>query len=587
MAVLLLKITVVLALGLAAASLLRRARAAIRHLVLASTLAATVAIPAAGLLLPTVSVPVPVAASNALAVAIAEPAVRRHLPAEPIGIVSATPTMPRYSLSTLLAMGWAAGAVLWLGALALALFRLDRLRRTAVPWPHGQALMERIAAEAGVRRIIDVARHEALGAPVTGGVVTPIVLLPREAESWDEQDLRQAFLHELEHIHRHDWIVQVAARALCALYWFHPLAWITLRQLCLEAERACDDAVVTRVEGAAYAQQLLTLAQRVSTAEAVPMLSMARRSDLSVRVRALLDATMQRGRAGRRAFLASVAAAGVIVAALSPLRAAGAVRMAADEQTPQRPAAQSAVARALADDLIESAQKGNVREVSELLASGADVNSVIEGDGTALIAAARSNRLEMVTFLVEQGADVNLGVEGDGNPLIMASERGARNIVQYLLDRGADANLGIAGDGSPLIVAARSGRLPLVTLLVERGANVNLAVQGDGNPLIAASARGAIDVVRYLLDHGADIDAIVPGDENALINASQQGHLAVVQLLVQRGANVNAGVWKDNVHQARDGSWSTNPVYRSPLSSALSGGHTEVVEFLRANGATN
>jgi len=588
MAMLVLKITVVLALGLIVASMLRRVPAAVRHLVLASTLAATVAIPAAGLLMPAVSVPVP--DPNAFAVAIADSPLRDRRPVEPSDVVPAAPavpTAPRYSLSALLYLAWAAGAVICLGSLVIALARLARLRRTAVPWQRGQLLMDSISADDGMRRTIDVARHEAIQAPVTGGFGTSLVLVPREADSWDDQDLRQAFLHELEHIHRHDWSVQVAARALCAVYWFHPLAWLACRRLGLEAERACDDAVVARTEGAAYAQQLVTLAQRVIGAEAVPMLSMARRSDLSVRVRALLDATMPRGRAGRRAVLMSVAAAGVIVAALSPLRVAGASRKtAADDQAPRLPATQSAIARALGDDLIESAQKGNVREVSELLAAGADVNTVIEGDGTALIAAARSNRLEMVTFLVEQGADVNLGVEGDGNPLIMASQRGAREVVQYLLDRGADVNAGVKGDGSPLIVAARSKQLPMVSLLVEHGANVNTAVEGDGNPLIAASASGAGNVVQYLLDHGADIEAIVPSDENALINASANGHLAVVRLLVERGANVNAGVWKENVRQSQDGTWSTFLEYRSPLSSATRNGHRDVVEFLRTNGAT-
>jgi ankyrin repeat protein/beta-lactamase regulating signal transducer with metallopeptidase domain len=587
MAMLVLKITVVLALGLIVASMLRRVPAAVRHLVLASTLAATVAIPAAGWLMPAVSVRVP--SPSALAVAIADSSVRDRRPIESADVVPAArvvPTAPPYSPSALLYLAWTAGALICLCSLVIALARLARLRRTAVPWQRGQLLMDSISADAGMRRTIDVARHEAIRAPVTGGFGTPLVLVPREADSWDDQDLRQAFLHELEHIHRHDWGLQVAARALCAVYWFHPLAWLACRRLCLEAERACDDAVVARTEGAAYAQQLVTLAQRVTSAEAVPMLSMAGRSDLSVRVRALLDATMPRGRAGRRAVLMSVAAAGVIVAALSPLRAAGASRKTADDQAPRLPAAQSAIARALGD-LIESAQRGNVRDVSELLAAGADVNTVIEGDGTALIAAARSDRLEMVTFLVEQGADVNLGVEGDGNPLIMASQRGAREVVQYLLDRGADVNASVKGDGSPLIVAARSKQLPLVSLLVEHGANVNLGVEGDGNPLIAASASGAGNIVQYLLDHGADIEAVVPSDENALINASANGHLAVVRLLVERGANVNAGVWKENVRQSQDGTWSTFPEYRSPLSSAIRNGHRDVVDFLRTNGATN
>jgi ankyrin repeat protein/beta-lactamase regulating signal transducer with metallopeptidase domain len=592
MPLLLLKITVVLTLGLAVASLLRRSSAAVRHLVLASSFAALVAVPAAGWLLPSVSIPVP--GANAFPVALVEPPVPDDSPAGAGDIVPTAPApgLPRYPLSSALYLAWTAGAVGWLGSLGIALARLARLRRTAVPWERGQVLMDQVAADAGMHRAVDVARHEALGAPVTGGFGTPMVLLPHDAEFWNEQDLRQAFLHEIEHVHRRDWIVQVTGRALCAVYWFHPLVWIAWRRLRLEAERACDDAVVSRAEGAAYAQQLVTLAQRVTVAEAVPMLSMARRSDLSVRVRALLDATLQRGRAGRRTIIASAAAAGLVVAGLSPLRAAVAAVETADqtpaqEQDPRRPANQPAAATALADDLIESARRGNVRDVSELIAGGADVNAVVPGDGSALIGAARENRIQMVTFLIEQGADVNLAVPGDGNPLIVAAARGARDVVQYLLDRGADVDASVPGDGSALIVAARSGRLPLVTFLIERGADVNLAVRGDGNPLIAASARGAIDVVQYLLDHGADMEAMVPGDENPLINASAGGHLEVVRLLVERGANVNAGVWVENHRQSRDGTWSAFPEYRSPLSMATKNGHRDLVEFLRAHGATN
>ncbi len=590
MPLLLLKITLVLTLGLMVTTTLRRTRASVRHLVLVSTFAALVAVPAAGWLMPAVRVPV--SSANALAVRVAEPAIRTRESAEPADRVRTVAALPRYSLSSLLYLVWTAGAVGWLAWLALAVSRLARLRQSSVPWPRGQVLMDRVAPEAGILGAVDVARHEALGAPITGGLGNPMVLLPRDADRWDDQDLQRAFLHELEHIHRRDWIVHIAARALCAIYWFHPLVWIASRRLSLEAERACDDAVLARMEGSEYAQQLVTLAQRVSTAETVPMLSMARRSDLSVRVRALLDATLPRGRAGRRAVFASAVVASLVIAGLSPLRAAVTAAEAgsgtpAGPQAPRRSASQLVVARALGEAIIESAETGDIRRMSDLIARGADVNTVVPGDGSALIAAARTNRLPMVTFLVDQGADVNLAVEGDGNPLIMASEIGGRDVMQYLLDRGADVNASVPGDGSPLIVAARNRQLPLVRLLVERGADVNLAVQGDGNPLIAAAASGAIDVVLYLLDRGADIEAMVPGDENPLINASAQGHLDVVRLLVQRGANVNAGVWVDNHRQARDGSWSTTPEYRSPLSMATKYGHRDVIEFLRARGASN
>jgi beta-lactamase regulating signal transducer with metallopeptidase domain len=42
------------------------------------------------------------------------------------------------------------------------------------------------------------------------------------------------------------------------VYWFHPLVWMAWRQLALEAERSCDDAVLRRSEGTVYADQLVT-----------------------------------------------------------------------------------------------------------------------------------------------------------------------------------------------------------------------------------------------------------------------------------------------------------------------------------------
>jgi len=48
-------------------------------------------------------------------------------------------------------------------------------------------------------------------------------LLPADAREWSELDVRRAFVHELEHIRRGDWTVHILARAVCALYWFHPL----------------------------------------------------------------------------------------------------------------------------------------------------------------------------------------------------------------------------------------------------------------------------------------------------------------------------------------------------------------------------
>jgi uncharacterized protein (TIGR03435 family) len=129
-------------------------------------------------------------------------------------------------------------------------------------------------------------------------------------------------LHELEHVRRLDWPVQMAARVVCAVYWFHPLVWVAWRQLCLESERACDDAVLREEDGTAYAEQLVLLARRIAKTDAMPLVSIAGRSNLSTRVAAMLAGNVERGRV--RVATVSVLATVAVGAALAigPLQAA-------------------------------------------------------------------------------------------------------------------------------------------------------------------------------------------------------------------------------------------------------------------------
>jgi bla regulator protein BlaR1 len=147
--------------------------------------------------------------------------------------------------------------------------------------------------------------------------------MPFDAQSWSDAEIRHAMVHELEHVRRVDWPVQLVARIVCALYWFHPLVWMAWRHLCLESERACDDAVLRGAESTDYAEQLVTLAARVSHHAFQPMLSMANRSDLSARVTALLDSRQARGRAGLLRVATVVGLVGLLALTISPLRAVG------------------------------------------------------------------------------------------------------------------------------------------------------------------------------------------------------------------------------------------------------------------------
>lgn len=494
------KATVFVMIGLGAARIARRARASTRHLILSLTCAALLSLPLAFAVVPGVVLQVPIAGASE-PVPDAQDAARQpaSTPARIDVAVSPDTNARSYAptIATLVSVAWLSGTVLVLCWLAAGVWRLGRMRRRGLPWPEFRTRALELANEAGVRRPVEVLLHEDVVAPIAFGILRPAVLLPPDAPEWTEADLRRALVHELEHVRRGDWATHLLAHTACAAYWFHPLAWITLRQLSLEAERACDDAVVQRARHTDYAEQLVQLARRLSNRPPRPALAMASRSDLSARVSAILDAGQKRGRPGVVSGTLSVAAAILLVLAIAPVRAVGTV-------------AESSTTAAMQD-------VGSAMELPAPLAAAID---------RALLEAADEGSLDSISTLIRAGANVN-----------------AR----------------ILGDGSPLIAAARSGHVEAVRLLLDRGADPNLIVRGDGSPIIMAAREGHIEIVDLLLSRDAVVDQVAPDDENALIQASAEGHLSVVTLLVERGADVNRRVWAGGTAGpgGRQGEWRT------------------------------
>ena len=518
------KVTAIAACGLIAASLARRARAAIRHLILASTFMALLLLPLTTSLVPDISIQVPIGAvTTALTPAIEAPSA---LPGASTSTTTASivaTTSPSWmpAWPTVVRGVWAVGTIALLMSLGASLWQFRRLRRGGLPWTDAAQNLSTLTTAAGVRQV-QLVLHEDLAAPATWGWRQATVLLPSDAPKWTDMEIRRALIHEIEHVRRGDWGIHLLARTICAAFWFHPLVWLAFNRLCLEAERACDDAVLQASESADYAAQLVQLARRMSSAPAQPLLAMARRSDLATRVSAILDLTQSRGRLGADQIGAIVAAAAVLMLAVAPLRAVGASPRPAPAATAQSGQLRPAARRSAALDraLLEAAQDGDLDAMSSLIASGADVNGAVPGDG------------------------------------------------------------------SPLIAAARSGRTIAVTFLLDRGADPNLAVIGDGNALIMAAQAGRIDIVQLLLARGANIEQVVQGDENALITASAAGQLAMVQLLVTRGANVNARVWVDGVWRG-PGQPVLAGEWRTALNMAQRSGHTAIVNYLKSAGASD
>ena len=318
------KVTIVSAFAMAAAWLARHRRAAVRHLIFAGAFAVIAMLPAATAVIPAVPVRLPAMA----AIADTAPATQLNRPLEAVMFVARGPsdsrvsgrTWPVLSTATLLPIVWLAGVISCLVPVALGLWQIRRIRRHGLPWRDAQTMTNDLARLAGVRRPIDVMVHESIAGPMTCGVVRPAIVFPLDTRAWRDADLRRALTHELEHIRRRDWVSLCLARAICAAYWFHPLVWIANRQLSVNAERACDDAVLRESHAFGYADQLVTLAERSLAQTRRPLVAMANCGDLSTRVHAVLSTRQQRGPAGVWPRIIVTIAAAASVALLAPLR---------------------------------------------------------------------------------------------------------------------------------------------------------------------------------------------------------------------------------------------------------------------------
>lgn len=129
------------------------------------------------------------------------------------------------------------------------------------------------------------------------GFLRPVILLPIDAEHWQAERLRAVLLHELAHIKRWDWTVQMVAHVACAIYWFNPLVWCVARWLRIEAEQACDDQVLNAgYRSIDYAQHLLNITRNVKMAKATSLaaVAVARPSKIETRLRTVLAENLNR-----------------------------------------------------------------------------------------------------------------------------------------------------------------------------------------------------------------------------------------------------------------------------------------------------
>src|SRR5262245_17315106 len=224
-----------------AVAALQRVRPSIRYAVLCGALGAMLLAPAVTtfiLLLPRAPVPVSTLAASLMT------------PSSPVTPVASLPARPSFEESP-----WLEWVVeIWLsGVVVLAVRSLggwmwaQRLRRrgTTPPPPYVMRVAHDLRERLGIRRAVRVLSPAMAEVPTTIGWLRPVILVPVSAlTALTTEQLELLIAHELAHVRRHDYLVNLAQTAVETVLFYHPAVWWVSGKIRAERENCTDDLAI-------------------------------------------------------------------------------------------------------------------------------------------------------------------------------------------------------------------------------------------------------------------------------------------------------------------------------------------------------
>ena len=207
--------------------------------------------------------------------------------------------------------------VLWLlGVCLAALFFIAayvrHLRRFRSAGTADNAFIRDWLASHPLRRTVSVRESGSITAPLTYGVLRPVILVPTGLDWEDAATLDYVFAHEYTHIRRFDALLRLLLMAALCVHWFNPLVWVMYVLALRDMELSCDEAVVRRFgldSRRAYALTLLKMEETRQRFNA--FVSGFNKSAAEERIRAILKCRRTSARRAAASVLAVLCVLGV------------------------------------------------------------------------------------------------------------------------------------------------------------------------------------------------------------------------------------------------------------------------------------
>ncbi|GAB5527736.1 MAG: hypothetical protein Roseis2KO_56080 [Roseivirga sp.] len=174
-----------------------------------------------------------------------------------------------------------------------------------------QLYLNRIRKALNITRRVSIKVSALVESPMTVGFVKPIIYFPIGLISgFSSDELETILRHELAHIKRHDYLVNLFLVMLETLFFFNPIVLLLVRDLRREMEYVCDDEVIQAHDQFAYARALLKL-QENSISYQVALAAQNNNSEFKNRVERMINPN--KPKAGSRVGLVVILLATLLV----------------------------------------------------------------------------------------------------------------------------------------------------------------------------------------------------------------------------------------------------------------------------------
>jgi beta-lactamase regulating signal transducer with metallopeptidase domain len=134
---------------------------------------------------------------------------------------------------------------------------------------------------------IKVGIHDEISSPLTFGWLDAMILLPISlVNQLSNEEVKYILLHEIAHIIRHDYLIQIIVEITHRLLYFNPFSYFFSKEINIQREMACDDWVIAQTNNPlAYTKVLYQIANQNKQQNPLPLHAIGTRNELLLRIK--------------------------------------------------------------------------------------------------------------------------------------------------------------------------------------------------------------------------------------------------------------------------------------------------------------